>query len=259
MNKIPHTLATCFLLAGAAQAATVTFLDLSNANGTANNLNVGGSAGDLAVVRTIDSSSGFDQYVFNVTYTGMDFDGVGGNDTLTYSVRVAAMSGNTVTSSLTTLETGGTSGAVALDGNAANAGTAPSASFEGFGINDQMANGQTLIFTVENIAVDVAGYTGTFNGFNSVVAQSDGPGDALAIVGVGTGLEEYYTATNHQFTGLSDTTLVISSANPTGGADNDWGARYLDYSITVVPEPSSAMLLGLGAAGLMGFRRRTHK
>lgn len=252
MKKTLLTLSAGILLAGAAQAATtISFADLDNSNGIGNNdLNVGGSNANLTVSRSLTGGD----YLLNISYTGADYDGDLSNDTLSYTVRVSGMSGNTVSSSLTAYGAG-TSGAVALDGSAATVGEAVAASWDLFGVGNNMASGETLIFTVENISVDVAGYTGTFDGFSGFTAQSSGASEALSIVGTGTGLVENYTGTSTNYAGLSENTLIVSSANPSGS--NSWGVRYLDYSFTLIPEPSSyALLAGLLGVSYVMIRRR---
>jgi hypothetical protein len=250
MKKAILTLIAGLLIAGAANASiTISFEDLTNA--AINDLNVGGSTDYLTVSRTL--SDGI--YTFSVTYAGLDFDGDSVFDTLSYDILVAGMSGNTVTTSLTTTGTSGTSGEVILDGESASVGAAINSNFKTFGVGNDMASGETLIFTVENISVDVDGYTGSFDGFSSFVAQSSGSSEALTVVGSGTGLQEVYTATNASFTDLSSSTLYVSSANPS--ASDAWGVRYLDYSITVVPESGSyALFASLLSLGWVIARRR---
>jgi hypothetical protein len=257
MKKTIYTLTASLLLAGASNAATtVSFSDLDNSNGIANNdLNVDGSSDGLSVTRAISSGV----YTFTISYTDMDFDGDSVNDTLSYEVIVSGMSGNTVSTSLSSTGASGTSGEVTLDGIDASVGEAISGTWDAFGVGNNMQSGETLIFTVENITVDVSGdgdYTGIFDGFSSFTSQSAGGDEALTIVGEGTGLTEAYTTTFTTFSDLSETTLYVSSANPTAATD-DWGVRFLDYSITVIPEPGTyALLAGLLSLSFVMLRRR---
>jgi hypothetical protein len=254
MKKLLSTFGIFILAANLAHATVVSFSDLSNLDGTSNNLSVDGSGDDLSVVRTTEGNN----YLFAISYTGADYDGDTLNDELSYTVKVSGMTGNTVTSSLTSTGSYGNSGSVTLDGSAAAVEMANNPTWELFSIGGAMSSGDSLIFTVESISLEMtthATYTGSFNGFSAFVAKDFSTGEPKVVMGVGDNLAESYTSGGYEFTGLSETTLYVSSANPTDGSE-DWGVRNVDFSITVIPEPTTLCMLGLSAISLLVLRRR---
>ncbi|MFC5050414.1 PEP-CTERM sorting domain-containing protein [Rubritalea spongiae] len=252
-----------------APAATVSFVDLTNtADTTGNLLNAGDGVGtNLSISRsTVDVGSGGDavnEYHFAITYTGMDFDG-GGNDTLTVNLKVAAMSGNTYSNTQLTASGGGTSigsaGSVTLDGDATSVGVVADGGDNSFGVGSNMATGETLIFSIESMSLDISGYEASFAGFTAVQLNETAGHSHIGIFGVGSGLKEVEFNNNYSTAiAPAESELFITAGlmnnNNSGAA---WGARLLDFDVevTAVPEPSSTVLLGLGGLALILRRRK---
>jgi hypothetical protein len=252
MKKTAWVLGVSLFVAGAAQATTINFTEFDNGDGVANGLLVDGLTTDWEVVKSTVDVDGVDQFLYSVTYTGADYDGDSSNDTLTFDLRVAGMAGNTVSSGFAdgTNQTG-TDGSVTLDGSAVSVGTTGT----GFVVGDtNMGNGDTLIFTVENLLVSVAGYSATFDGFDAVrLFQTSGTGNShVGVIGAGTGLyaEQFGSNTALESELTSEDPLYVSSditlaTSPT--RQYNWAVDDLDFNVTVIPEPATIGMLGLGA------------
>ena len=230
------------------QAATVVnFTNLSSGDGIGNNsLQVDGSSANLTVAQSLVGGD----YLYAISYSGLDLDGVAGLDTLNFTVRVdsrrngtiAYGAGNTSTATL-----GATSRDVSL-----STGSNPSAWVNQ---TDVMLGNSSLIFTVESAtistrqSVDNVSFTGLF------MEESRGGGHQT-VIGLGTGLPGYeYGADQAISVSPGVSTLYVSNGL---GANDAVGVRDLDFSITVssIPEPSSAALLGLGGLSLILRRRK---
>ncbi|MEP2775918.1 MAG: PEP-CTERM sorting domain-containing protein [Luteolibacter sp.] len=257
MNKPLTTLGACLLMAGAGQAATL--LNFTQFNNDATAL-VDGSATGLSIVKNDVDVSGNNQILFNVTYTGADFNGDTINDTLTFKLRVQGYSGGTATTSLPNgADQSGTGGSVTL-GTAAAVGTRQTTFF---GQTTTMPFGSTVQFSIESIAVNIAGYGGASLGFDALrVEEGTSSGHSkLAIIGVGTNLteREFNDGFTFNLSSNRQSVLFVSSAQAVGTtvSPTAWGIDRLgfDISVDVIPEPSTSAML-LGALGLLTLRRR---
>ncbi|MEP2776153.1 MAG: PEP-CTERM sorting domain-containing protein [Luteolibacter sp.] len=251
-------------LAGAAQAVTLSFTNF-DASAADNTLLVDGAATTSLTV-TQSSVGTINQYVYSFSYSGADFDGDMSNDILSFDIRVQGYSGNTVVSGQpdTGADQSSTNGSVALDGTATDVGTRQT---DFFALPNDMPDGSTLQFSIENFSVSASGYGASNLGFNSLrVDEGTSSGHSkIAIIGVGTGLteREFNNGFTFNLSGSPQSVLYVSGAalSPTagGGAVRErWGVDNIGFVIDVdaIPEPSSAALLGLGALGILIRRRR---
>lgn len=106
--------------------------------------------------------------------------------------------------------------------------------------------------------------TATATGFtNAHLRETGNSFGPQTVVGEGTGLDEArWNSTNFQFGTFNtgDETLVISAAPQNGPGSNVQRVALEDVNfgidVEVIPEPSSAALLGLGGLALLSRRRR---
>ncbi|TCS43294.1 hypothetical protein [Reinekea marinisedimentorum] len=197
---------------------------------------------DAVVIDTLDSeadlsSSEFSctQYnygteiVYSFEWTGDDFDKDGADDTLSFDLKVEAFDGTTYSYS----ETEGESSVTEL-GTAANLyyivddyGTSDDDSddvgywdIEGANDNDGIDIGQSLRFSIENMAVSATGYSADFDGFSAIsVLETLAGKEHLNIIGFGTGLDSNSFSTTpgeYEFDAMEE--LVVTSA----GDYYDW-------------------------------------
>ncbi|WP_411825241.1 PEP-CTERM sorting domain-containing protein [Luteolibacter sp. AS25] len=269
MKKTLLILTTGLVAAGSAHAALITFNSFSNdaiGTGTAT---ANESTAGLVVTRSTIAVGGVDQYLFAVSYTGSDFDGDTVNDTLTFNMRVSAMGANTVGGTEPAAEGQNYSGSVALDGVAANVFSNGSSFTVG---NTLFSGGQTLIYSIEDISLNsLAGYQAVLNGFDQYRINEIGTSNSHQTV-TGVGSDLFLADTNGSRTillngtvdeggtaGYQDT-LYVTARSPDGGGGNPQRMGILnvgfDITVDVIPEPSSAALLGLGALGLLLRRKR---
>jgi hypothetical protein len=243
MKQLLYVFSVSLWIASIVQADTVVEFDnLNYSDGVENEVTANGASDNLIVVRTSEVSGGTD-YLYTITYTGADYDGDSINDTLTYTVRVSAMNGNTVVHNVDPIMRG-TTGSVTLDGANADVSlyneTDESWAVAGGGTGG-MNDGETLIFTVENLSVDVAGYTATFDGFSAVLLLETTSFGHTAVAGVGAGLSavDFKTDSSFDSTHINDaSTLYVSAQNCHSAA---WGITGLAYSITVVRDSSDSI------------------
>ena len=113
------------------------------------------------------------------------------------------------------------------------------------------------------------GFEVVLHGFD--LATFSGSDDTIDLVGVGVAplssslfedtnaVISATTSTVYNFlTPLQDSELVITiDARNIGGLSDNIGIDNITFSQVAIPEPSSALLLGLGALGIVARRRRT--
>lgn len=227
---------------------TVNFTTLSSGDGIGSNtLMANGSTAFLTVAQTFVGGD----FLYAISYSGLDFDGVAGLDTLNFTVRVNAFRGTDSTygaANTSTATIGSINRDVALSPDVDNLNAWNT------GGDTILADG-TMIFTVESASVstgqgvDPASFTGLYMD----EARSSGH---TTVIGSGTGLPGYsYNNDANISVSPGVSTLYVSNGNTGNDAV---GVRDVDFSITVaaIPEPSSfAFLLG-GVALLTVVRRR---
>lgn len=243
--------AMAFACAQSANAqTTVNFTTLSSGDGIGNNtLQANGSTANLTVA---ESFVGGD-FLYAISYSGLDFDGVAGLDTLNFTVRVDSKLNGSVAYSATpnssTASLGVTNANTLISSTNGNVGS-------WVNLTDLMRSNSSMIFTVESASVstgqsvDPASFTGLF------MKEGRGSGHET-VIGLGTGLPGYqYNADQAISVSPGVSTLYVSNGK---GANDAVGVRDVDFSITVaaVPEPSSyALLGGLLSLGFVMVRRR---
>ena len=170
--------------------------------GISNGLSLSGST-DLQCTRSTDG----DDLVYNVTWSGNDYDGDGNEDTVSFDLRVKAYSGATYNFS----STSGESSITSLGGGDQ---VTENNGLWGVGSDFDVDEGESLEFTIENINVSASGFMGEVNGFTSFGLNEIGGFDHSHIrgEGVGSGLNSGITnfPTDYDFSAL--TPLVITSA-----------------------------------------------
>ena len=196
---------------------------------------------------SISSSSDGDDLLYSFSYTGNDWDDIGGNnDSLTWTVRY-----ETFRTTLITVPTPeGNDSSITI--RPPSFSTRASAIFvNNFGADDgSHGNRDSARFTVEDVVltVDDGSYGVTFNGFTNLWATAGN-----YIIGEGTNLPNIVTSSNGNI-GFVKTDILTVTVN--GGSER---FRDLDGQFTVapVPEPSAyALLGGLLSLGFVMVRRR---
>ena len=173
--------------------------------------------------------------IYSVSWSGNDFNRDGDKDTLTFDVRIESFTDSTFNyselagqSSMTQL---GSSSALSYWINEDN----PNVSVwdvEGdteSGIN----KGQSLRFSVENIAVSLNHYRVVFNGFNTInIVETKGGREHTHIRGQGTELDSGTTNGSDKFTFDPIDTFVITSAGDYYD-NNIWGVSDIQFSFSL--------------------------
>lgn len=234
------------------EASTViNFTTLSSGDGIANNsLEANGSDANLTVAETLVDGD----YLYAITYSGLDLDGVAGLDTLNFTVRVAGFANGTVVNGglgASSATIGNNPRDVMLSTGLGNPGAWGTA-------GDTLTTNTSLGFSVESFSVST-GQSAEFDGFSRVFIDESRSSAHQIVIGEGLGLNGY-TFNNDLTVNLSpvaNPNLYVSGA--VSGAAGAVGVGNVDFSITVssaVPEPSSAALIGVGGIALILRRRR---
>ena len=251
--------ASLTLVTVSSDATIVNFVNLNTADTNASNtLTVGGVDTFLTVAQSFESGD----YLYAVTYTGADYDGDFSNDTLSFTMRVNGFTGSTVSHGLSATNATTNSASATISTTDANV-TLNVNSRTGAGwtvANNNMNNGNTLMFTLESLTVSAAGYGGTFNGFSGFAYTEDGGYGHGYVIGEGTGLfgRVFNGNGNESISAIS--TLLLTGQEKNGNSQPQrWGVGNVDFGITVdvIPEPSTyALLAGLTALVSVMVRRR---
>ncbi|MGJ8676235.1 MAG: PEP-CTERM sorting domain-containing protein [Akkermansiaceae bacterium] len=235
--KNPLFLSTISMLALASTTnAAIVSIESIRGNG------INGSG--LTLVNSSTDANGTRTYSFTITG---DLDGGTANDTLSFDVVASTYSGSNV----------GTNG----DLTGATQVTATENRF----FFSQSANGNTADFMAGTIGINNITYTGGSDTANNITAAYVEGSATMRKLGAGTGT--YYTGLETTALTLGGNTSIVlldPSSNGTLSIANDDIAgvvryRNLSFDIEVsdaVPEPSSAVLLGLGSLGFLLRRRR---
>jgi hypothetical protein len=227
---------------------TVNFTTLSSGDGIGNTLQANGSTANLTVAQSFVGGD----FLYAISYSGLDFDGVAGLDTLSFTVKVDTILNGTVAYSATpntsTASLGVTAADTLISSTNGNIGS-------WVNLTDLMRSNSSMIFTVQDASVstgqdvDPVSFTGLF--------MKEGRSlNHQTVVGLGTDLPGYVYNNDLDISvspGVS--TLYVSNGK---GANDAVGVRDVDFSITVaaVPEPSSyALFGGLLALGTVMLRR----
>ncbi|MDP4720514.1 MAG: autotransporter-associated beta strand repeat-containing protein [Akkermansiaceae bacterium] len=199
--------------------------------GTANLLDVGGVRVDgtiLDFTRTLDGND----YLYEITYAGADYDGDTNNDSLTLKVRVAGLNGGSVVAPNTN---NATTGSVVLGTNDVSVNPAFGGADNSFAVNGNNMNaGETLIFSVEDISLSgAAGYGATFDGFNGFEINEGAGTHHRVAIGVGTDLLVQRTTGNLDSSGDFGQTMYLSASDNAFNNAN-FGIRLIDFNLTVL-------------------------
>lgn len=251
INKAVKLMTAALLVSQASYAATLSFTGL---NDDASGLVVDGLATGVTAVR----SAVGDDLNYAVTYSGV-VDGV--SAVVTFDVLVEGFSGGTVTSDSVTV--GGTSTQVEFgDPSDENEFTWTVGGASGVaGADNRFGDGETLSFTITNLTSSVG--VATFTEFDAFTLDEWGGNSHEAVIGSGTGLSNATTNGGLNVTVDEAGPLFISSSTivaGNGSGASNWGVTNVGFNIdvdtTVVPEPSSTLLLGLAGVGFLMRRKR---
>ncbi len=226
-----------------------------------NTATANGSTANLTILETTGNN-----YSYSFTYSNQDFDGDGINDTLTFTTLVEGFRGGTIASSLD-----GSNGSTGTMGSATIGTTDRTVTSNGNGwaVQNPLFNpGESLVFTISSLSVTLTDTTKTATacatGFTNAHFRETGRSNGhLAVVGEGTGLDEArWDSIDYQFSNFDtgNETLVISAAPQNGQGSNVQRIALEDVDfgidVKVIPEPSSAALLGISGLALLSRRRR---
>lgn len=227
--KNQWTILFCLLMTFniSAQTGITTRLDFNNFNSALSNntLNVKGSTAGVNV-----SGVAFgNDYLYSVTYSNSDFDRNGTINTLTFDLLVEGFSNGDASYIEEYRASSATIGA-----NDADVSISTNDPEKGWSVGDDMSNGKSLKFTVQNIVSNVG--TVNFNGIDLLRPVEGDDNSHTAIIGQGNNLRGYL------FNGLSeDITFpqfplhnepVYITGEALGNSSN-WGVGSIDLQFTV--------------------------
>ena len=226
-TKIPHLMLACLFGATIASQGAATLINVDDAN-NGTGVDQGGTAslGTLSLSTQIPNFS--NNATLGYTVTGLDLDGIGGNDD------------EVVINFLATSSTGNIN-TRPLSGTNAQLGTSD-------GANGSFLNGDSsnLEITFSDISVNLNGGSNNgwaaFNGFYELNLSS------FSTAGEETNINgDLYTVDggNSNPFAISGNTLAID-LEPDGEATTAFRLANWSFSFSAVPEPSSTALLGLG-------------
>ncbi len=235
---------------------SLSFINL-DASTNANTLTAGGIAADVTGV-----TNGLD-YVYSVSYTGVDIDGDASNDELTFDVRVKAWTNGTT--ELDLIVAGSTNTASATIGTSPAAVNISDGARFTAGGNTQMENGESLEFIIENLAVSLTdgskSGTAASTGFNGVqLVETHNGNSHNTIFGEGTGLLGW--AWNADFDASVDVGEgpLYVSADDTAATDATrpfhWGVGNVDFDIQITLDAAGGVAdisLAVGSGGDLVF------
>jgi hypothetical protein len=204
-----------------------------NTDIASNSLTIEDSSDNLTVTGIEDG----DNYYYSIVYANEDVDGDSQNDTLTFDVRVQGWTGGTTDAALDA--DGSTDNASATIGTTVGDVVLSS---ETFTVGDsKMANGQSLEFSIENLAIsltneDVYGNAASAGFTNVSLLQTSNTGNShQAIIGEGTGLlgiQFSYSSESGTFD-VGSGSLYVSSDEGNGTRSTSWGVADVDFSIDI--------------------------
>ena len=233
--------ATMFALIQASSAATISIENLRADNGTGTRLTNSG----FTVANTTTTEAGVDVQNYAFSQTG-DLDGLGADDTFTFDLIQRRYTGSTVSGTTVTLGTQA----------AANSNT------QNWGAN-LVLDSDTITWEITNISFTSAESTVAFTSFDSI-RKIDGSADMAFGVDYFLGL----TGADTETVGLGTQDLDLTT-NPDGAflaltsvfdpaETGNTRIRNLSFSFetTMIPEPSSGLMIGVAlATGLLSRRR----
>lgn len=186
---------------------------------------------DLSCTQSNDGNN----LIYNISWTGSDFNRDDEKDTLTFDVRVEAFTDSTFSyselagqSSMTALGTSSTFNQLIDDDNA-------DVSFWDIDgdTGEGIAEGQSLRFSIENVDVSLNNYRVVFNGFNAInVDESNAGNSHKHIRGEGTGLDSGITNGIEKFIFDPFDTFVITGAGDSNST-RVWGITDIQFSFSI--------------------------